>query len=48
MKHRGELLSEVAQDDPNYLRWLYREMANTTDLEHALEEALTEAGEDLE
>lgn len=48
VKHRNELLVDVAEEDPNYLRWLIREGEVNREAESLIEDALTEAGEDLE
>ena len=37
VKHRGEDVGKVADDDPNYLRWLLREQDLDTDDESAIE-----------
>jgi hypothetical protein len=48
VKHRGENVEDVADSDPNYLRWLLREQDLDTDDESAIEDALEDAGEPLE
>ena len=47
-KHREEDISDVAESDPNYLRWLLREQDLDTDDEANIEAALELAGEPLE
>ncbi len=45
-KHEGELLFEVAEEDPGYLCWMLSTMMLTDDTVEAIEEALEAAGKD--
>jgi hypothetical protein len=47
-KHRGKLLEKVAQEDPEYLKWMYCKASEglTQDAFYALDDALRKFGID--